>query len=75
MSYGYSARTILRNKDADPELIGVRLGHACIEKNVSVADVARELKVTRQTIYNWFFGIGSPVRAVVPTVELYLSSL
>ena len=75
MSYGYSARFIQLNKDANPASLGVRLGHVCIDKNVSVIDVARELEVTRQTVYNWFSGATSPLPAIAPAVELYLSSL
>jgi transcriptional regulator with XRE-family HTH domain len=75
MSYGYSARFIKLNKDANPEFLGVRLGRVCIDKNVSVIEVARELKVTRQTVYNWFSGATAPLPALAPAVELYLSSL
>ena len=75
MSYGYSAKIIRLNIAADPELLGVRLGRVCISKNISVIEVARELRVTRQTIYNWFYGETVPTETLAPAIESYISSL
>lgn len=75
MSVGYSLRVIELNKGADPKLLGVRLGKVCIKKRISVNDVAQQLGVSRQTIYNWFTGLNRPRPASVSSVEAYLNSL
>lgn len=74
MSYGYSARLIELNKRADKRLLGVRLGRVCIKHNVPVADVASQLGVSRQTIYNWFTGASNPQQTFVDAVEVLLVS-
>lgn len=74
MSYGYSARLIALNKQANPKLLGVRLGRVCIKHNIPVADVASMLGVSRQTIYNWFSGERNPQNSVVESVEDLLVS-
>jgi transcriptional regulator with XRE-family HTH domain len=60
MSYGYSARTVARNKKASIRSLGVRLGRECIRRDISVNEVAAEFGVSRQTVYNWFCGITVP---------------
>jgi len=75
MGIGYSVRLTQHNKDADPQRIGVRLGRACIDKNVSVIEAARVLRVSRQTLYNWFSGKAVPLARFVPAVEAYLHVL
>lgn len=57
---GYTIRVAKEIKNADGDLPGVRLGRLCIERDVAVADVARILKVTRQTVYRWFCGKALP---------------
>lgn len=74
MSHGYSARLIELNKKANSRLLGVRLGRVCIKRNIPVADVALALRVSRQTIYNWFIGERSPQNLVVDDVEKLLDS-
>jgi hypothetical protein len=54
MKYGYSLRIADLNKKADGSLLGVKLGRLCIKNNVPVVEVATLLKVSRQTVYNWF---------------------
>ena len=75
MSYGYSARLIELNKQADPKLLGVRLGKACIKKNLSVHEVANKFGVSRQTVYNWFMGRSSPQNVVAEAVNDLLAQL
>ena len=75
MSYGYSTRLIESNKAANPKLLGVRLGRACIRLRMPVAHVASTLGVSRQTIYNWFTGTSKPQNTVVDSVERLLASL
>jgi transcriptional regulator with XRE-family HTH domain len=75
MTYGYSARLIDLNKYADQKLIGVRLGKACIKANLSVAEVADRIGVSRQTVYNWFSGVSDPQPAYVAAVTELLEAL
>ena len=75
MTYGYSQRLIERNRQASDRHLGVRLGRACIEHQVPVSVVAREFKVTRQTVYNWFCGASSPSPAIQVLVNTYLAKL
>lgn len=75
MTYGYSARLIDLNKRANQNSIGVRLGKACIKANLSAAEVAARLGVSRQTVYNWFSGRSDPQPAYVELVEGLLGSI
>lgn len=74
MSYGYSAKTIHLNKKADSSRPGVALGRAAIKLGVSVADVALTLKVSRQTVYNWFIGAYDPKSDVIKDVTRLFNS-
>jgi DNA-binding XRE family transcriptional regulator len=74
MSYGYSAKTIQLNKKADSSRLGVALGRAAIKLGISVADVAATLKVSRQTVYNWFIGAYAPKSDVAKDVTRLLNS-
>lgn len=42
--------------DADPHLLGVQLGRYCIEHNVSVLRVCKDLDVSKAAVYRWFTG-------------------
>jgi transcriptional regulator with XRE-family HTH domain len=75
MSYGYSVRLIQLNNEADNTLIGVRLGRVCIEHDIPVLDVARELRVSRQTIYHWFCGTFLPKKEMVARIRKYMDAL
>jgi len=75
MAYGYSLRLIEQNKAADMRRLGVHLGRLCIEHQVPVAVVAKRFGVTRQTVYNWFRGVGEPGPNVISLVEVFISSL
>lgn len=75
MSYGYSASLIALNQKADKTNLGVRLGRACIKKNIPVSEVACMLGVSRQTVYNWFVGKSSPQSMMVDLVARYLERL
>lgn len=69
MSYGYSARLIELNKNADMGQLGVRLGRACIRKKIPVSEIASQLGVSRQTVYNWFCGLNDPRASVAEEIE------
>lgn len=60
MSYGYTKRLSSLNKQADGSMLGVKLGRVCISKEVPVAEVAYQLGVSRQAVYNWFTGVHEP---------------
>jgi hypothetical protein len=75
MSYGYSILTIDRNKAADGSKLGVALGRVCIEKCIPVTEVANKIKVTRQTVYNWFEGTTNPNDYYTHEIASFLSSL
>lgn len=75
MSRGYSVSVVESIKQADRELLGVRLGLACVYNGIAVAQVAHDLGVTRTTIYYWFCGVRSPHPEIVADVEAYLNSL
>lgn len=53
---GYSYQLVQKIRAADPAHIGVKLGCLCIEKNIPVAQVAKDLGVSRLTVYTWFEG-------------------
>lgn len=63
------------NKDADAKAVGVRLGQACISNDISVAAAARQLRVSRQTIYNWFCGASTPQATIQDAIEDYIATL
>lgn len=75
MPQGYSIYAAELVRKADPNKIGVALGLKCIERNVSVARVAADLGVTRQTVYSWFFGRLNPNPAIHDRVQAYLDTL
>jgi hypothetical protein len=75
MSYGYSVRWAELNAHADDELLGVKLGRVCIHNDVPVAVVASRLRVSRQTVYNWFSGAYSPKPASVKAITALITSL
>ena len=75
MSYGYSAKLVALNRQADKENLGVRLGRACIKEDISVSMVASALGVSRQTLYNWFMGKSSPHPMMVDLVTRYLARI
>lgn len=75
MSYGYSAKLIALNQQADKSKLGVRLGRACIKKDISISTVAGALGVSRQTLYNWFVGKSSPQPTISSLVARYLAHI
>jgi len=53
---GYSYSLVQRIRAADPGHIGVKLGNLCVTKNIPVVQVAKDLGVSRLTVYTWFLG-------------------
>jgi hypothetical protein len=56
MAKGYSVLTIQEIKEANPNLLGVKLGKICVERDIPVKDVAEYFSVSRVTVYAWFRG-------------------
>jgi hypothetical protein len=52
----YGDKFLLQLQQADPTLLGVRLGHLCVEANLPVAYIAPALEVSRNTVHAWFRG-------------------
>ena len=75
MSRGYSISVAETIKQANGELLGVRLGVLCIQKGIPVSQVASATGVTRQTVYHWFCGARSPQGRAKSAVEAYLKTL
>jgi len=75
MAQGYSLRLVDQNKMADDRRLGVRLGKACIARDVPVTVVADRFGVTRQTVYNWFRGTSDPSPIYASAMQIFISSL
>jgi len=75
MSYGYSARIIALNKNADRANLGVALGRLCIALDIPVASVSEQVGVSRQTVYNWFMGLYAPRKEVAKGVNSMIQKL
>jgi DNA-binding transcriptional regulator YiaG len=75
MSYGYNARLVSQNRQADRSLLGVQLGRLCIRQDIPVSRVSEHLGVSRQTIYNWFRGVSAPQQTLVDLVKAYMRSI
>ena len=56
MAKGYSILTIQEIKEANPNLLGVKLGKICVGRDIPVTDVAEYFGVSRVTVYAWFRG-------------------
>jgi transcriptional regulator with XRE-family HTH domain len=75
MSYGYSVRVVEAIKNADANLLGVQLGHACLARDISVSAAARALGVSRMTIYHWFLGRVEPKEETARVICSFLKNL
>ena len=72
---GYSIRIAEAIKNADGDLLGVQLGRLCLERDISVAEVAHTLKVTRQTVYGWFTGTTLPQASHESGIRVWLEDI
>lgn len=53
---GYSTLTVQEIKEANANLLGVKLGLVCVARDIPVKDVAEFFDVSRVTVYGWFKG-------------------
>ena len=72
---GYTLALVLAVRRAPKHKLGVRLGKACIEANISISQVAKDFKVTRPTIYAWFTGKANPNWRQETAIENYIKKL
>lgn len=56
MAKGYSTLTVQEIEEANPNLLGVKLGRICVKRDIPVVDVAEYFDVSRVTVYSWFRG-------------------
>jgi transcriptional regulator with XRE-family HTH domain len=75
MTLGYSLRLRDLNDKAPSDMLGVKLGRLCIEHNIPVMEIANEMGVSRQAVYNWFQGTSIPGKAASEKIEKYIASL
>ncbi len=72
---GYTIRIANGIKEADGNLMGVKLGRVCLAQDIPVAAVAEAFGVTRQTIYYWFLGKSEPRGPACEAIEAYIANL
>jgi DNA-binding phage protein len=72
---GYTIRVAEAINNADGNLLGVQLGRLCIKHDIAVSQVARDLGVTRQTVYSWFSGKSEPQAYYVSSVRRMIQEL
>jgi transcriptional regulator with XRE-family HTH domain len=73
--HGYTITLASIIKRAPKNKIGVRLGRACVDANVSVIEVAEHFGVSRPTIYSWFTGRANPRMSQEEAIEQYIKKL
>ena len=71
---GYS-QNIIENNNKAGDTIGTLLGRLCIAIKYPVGQVAKELNVSRQTVYDWFSGITKPSKHMEPKVMELINKL
>ena len=75
MAKGYSVLTIQEIKEANPNLLGVKLGKICVARDIPVTDVAEYFGVSRVTVYAWFRGKMVVSGKHVEKVQLLINKL
>lgn len=71
---GYSQIIIEANQKAS-ETTGTLLGRLCITLKYPASQVAKELHVSRQTVYDWFSGRTKPSKHLEASVKAFLEKL
>ncbi len=57
---GYSVKIANTVSGGNTARLGIILGITCIEAEYPVSKVAERLGVSRQTVYNWYYGEYDP---------------
>lgn len=73
--YGYSHKIVEILNASTSDSLGIKLGRLCLERGYSVAEVSEVLGVSRQTIYNWFTGVGGPSKSRREKVQFLIEKL
>ena len=71
---GYTQTVVEANQKAEPSL-AVMLGTLCISTKYPVSQVAKELGVSRQTVYSWFSGRLNPTKKKALAVAAMIERL
>ena len=74
-NHGYSRKLVQTNYSADASHVGVFLGRQCIIKDIPVKSVAKDLGVTRQTVYLWFTGQVDPHPNMVTKIRAFVAKI
>ena len=69
---GYSLKFAKAVAKANQDLVGVMLGRLCIDKDISVIEVAKHFGVSRTAIYAWFMGKSIPNKTHEVKIYKYL---
>lgn len=72
---GYDQLFVAQVMAAQPATPATELGRHCVTCNVPVEQVARDLGVTRMTVYAWFTGRRKPRPKKLEAIVGYLASL
>ena len=72
---GYSLSLAFANKKASAKSLGVALGRVCIQKSISVREVAEYFGISRQAVYDWFKGDSVPDSSWHTLIEKYIANL
>ena len=70
---GYTVYLVRKNSSADSKKLGVQIGRLCIEKNISVKEIATLAGVSTQAVYKWFIGEYSPRPALASKLFAFLN--
>ena len=73
--HNYSVKVVALNAAANEDLLGVRLGRLCISNNIPVIAVARNLNVSKATVYKWFSGKVDISKHLRASAQGYYSSI
>lgn len=59
---------------ANGHLLGVKLGRVCVANQIPVTTIAKRFGVTRQAVYNWFYGFSEPRRELQVEIKSFIAA-
>lgn len=71
----YYHSIVKRVYDANPDMLGVKLGRICISLDIPIQDVAEFMHVSPATVQAWFFGTVGVSAAHAKQVEDVIKKL